>query len=85
MAKKTRSRIICIAMSKCNCGSGVESFWYFDGHQIELFKGCPKCEADKFKKYRPDIKKQYVCEETIEPEPEVRIVNRLTQWENENQ
>ena len=72
-------------MSNCTCGSELVSFWYYDGHGIELFKGCPKCEAEKHNKYRPDIKTQYVSEETIEPEPEVRIVNRLTQWENENQ
>ncbi len=74
-------------MSKCRCGSEHDSMWYYDGHNIELFKGCPKCEEAQFKKWRVDIKTQYQCEETIEPEPDInpRTSNRLNQWEQDNQ
>ena len=56
---------------ECNCGSGLESEWEFDGNGIELCKACPKCRKQKLAKYRPEILQPYTqadVDEPIEPE-----------------
>lgn len=52
-------------MSRCNCGSGNESYWEVDGYGIPLCKVCPSCKAEQMKRYRKDINDQYDAEEPI--------------------
>ena len=53
---------------KCRCGSGKDSWWEKDGYGIPLCRICEDCrEATLKKRYRPDIKTQYDCDEPIEP------------------
>lgn len=56
---------------ECNCGSGLEAEWQYDGNGIELCKACPKCRKQKLAKYRPEILQPYTqadVDEPIEPE-----------------
>ena len=43
------------ANATCRCGSGFEPFWINDARGIPLAKVCDKCEAEKLKKFRPDV------------------------------
>jgi len=54
-------------VSKCDCGSGVEKYPLYDGHNIFLTYVCPICEDKKLAKFRPDIFTQYETDERIEP------------------
>lgn len=52
----------------CHCGSGETHWPEFDGYGIFLTYVCSKCEREKMKRYRSDIKERYECDEAIEPE-----------------
>jgi len=55
----------------CDCGSGQDSEWQFDGQGIPLVRACAKCKQKKLSKYRPEILKRYTqadVDEPIEPE-----------------
>ena len=39
----------------CPCGSGLPSHWLTDARGIPCDQVCPKCEASKRRKYRPEI------------------------------
>ena len=55
----------------CPCGSGRSSWWAKDGQGIPLARVCDECEADKLKKYRPEVLGQYTqadVDEQIEPD-----------------
>lgn len=52
---------------KCNCGSGLESYWLYDGNGIELCRACEKCEPEKLKGYRPEILRPYTQADVDEP------------------
>jgi len=51
----------------CDCGSGVSSEWEYDGQNIPLCRVCPKCRAEKLKKYRPEILRPYSQSDVDEP------------------
>jgi hypothetical protein len=52
----------------CTCGSGQMSRWINDARGIPLHRACPKCEAEKAKKFRPEVltDPNYEAEEPIE-------------------
>jgi len=50
---------------KCNCGSGLDKYWLEDGYGIALCTACSVCEAEKLKRYRPDIMEMYEADEEI--------------------
>lgn len=50
---------------ECDCGSGKSRFPEFDGYGIFLCFACEDCEEQKMSKYRPDIMRQYECDEQI--------------------
>ena len=55
----------------CHCGSGLPSWWVNDAQGIPLARVCEKCEAERLKKYRPEILTGYTqldVDEPIEPE-----------------
>jgi len=55
----------------CDCGSGEESEWEFDGQGIPLVRACSKCKQKKLSRYRPEILRGYTqadVDEPIEPE-----------------
>lgn len=55
----------------CTCGSGMESYWLYDGQGIELCRGCGDCENEKLRGYRTEILSPYTqadVDEPIEPE-----------------
>lgn len=55
----------------CDCGSGQESEWEYDGQGIPLVRACPKCRQKKLARYRPEILRPYTqadVDEPIEPE-----------------
>lgn len=55
----------------CDCGSGQESEWEYDGQGIPLVRACPKCKQKKLSRYRPEILRGYTqadVDEPIEPE-----------------
>jgi len=56
------------AMVPCPCGSGQMSWWELDGYGIPLCRVCDACREAQLKRYRPNIKAQYDCEEPIEPD-----------------
>lgn len=51
---------------KCECGSGEDSEWQYDGYGIALCKTCSKCHAKQMSKYRTDINEHYQADEQIE-------------------
>lgn len=51
----------------CDCGSGLESHWEYDAQNIPLVRCCPKCRAEKLKKYRPEILTGYTQADVDEP------------------
>jgi hypothetical protein len=55
---------------KCDCGSGLYSFWEFDARGIELCRCCDACRAEKLSHYRPEVltDPSYEADEPIEPE-----------------
>ena len=60
--------------SPCDCGSGQDAEWEFDGQGIALVKACPKCKKQKLSKYRPEILRGYTqadVDEPIEPEDDM--------------
>jgi hypothetical protein len=58
-------------MRKCNCGSGLFSWWEYDSQGIELCRVCDKCREKKLAQYRPEILIGYNQEDVNEPiEPE---------------
>jgi hypothetical protein len=52
----------------CPCGSHQDSWWEYDARGIPLCRVCPKCQAEKLKRYRPDvlIDPNYWADEAIE-------------------
>lgn len=50
----------------CTCGSGEYPVAEYDGHGIFLFYACGQCRERQLKKYRPDIKERYECDEPID-------------------
>ena len=55
----------------CNCGSGKETWWVYDGRGILLCSVCEDCEKEKLSHYRPEILDYYdenTVDEPIEPE-----------------
>ena len=58
-------------MKKCNCGSGQNSWWEYDGRGIPLARVCSACEDERMATFRPEIRDQYTQDDvdcTIEPE-----------------
>jgi hypothetical protein len=54
--------------TECPCGSKEYPDVQYDGYQIFLCYTCSKCEREKMRHYRPDIKERYQCDEPIEEE-----------------
>lgn len=54
----------------CPCGSGKSSWWLRDARGIECCRICENCEAEKKKRYRPEIFEDpaYECDEDVDPE-----------------
>lgn len=50
----------------CNCGSGLQEYPLYDGHNCFLTYACAKCETEKLSHFRPDIMSHYECDEAIE-------------------
>lgn len=52
----------------CPCGSKQASWWENDARGIPLCRVCPKCRAEKLKRYRPDVLNDpnYWTDEAIE-------------------
>jgi hypothetical protein len=52
----------------CPCGSNLDSWWEHDARGIPLCRVCPKCQAEKLKRYRPDVLSDpnYWADEAIE-------------------
>lgn len=50
----------------CDCGSGEPRRALKDGYGIFLTYACDRCEAEKLKKFRPDIMTHYVTDDRIE-------------------
>lgn len=55
-----------MSVSVCSCGSNLPDYWLADGYGIPLCKACDKCESQKLKRYRPDIKSAYEADEPID-------------------
>jgi hypothetical protein len=54
-------------MRPCNCGSGLPSWWEYDGQGIPLCRVCEKCQREKLSHYRPAILRPYTQEDVDEP------------------
>lgn len=54
----------------CPCGSGQSSEWQYDARGIELCRTCPKCHAEKMRRYRREVltDSNYEADEQIEPD-----------------
>ena len=54
----------------CDCGSGHPSQWAYDARGIELAKVCPKCEAAKLARFRPEVlcDASYEMDEPVDPD-----------------
>jgi DNA-directed RNA polymerase subunit RPC12/RpoP len=60
-----------IPTTKCNCGSGKESWWEADAKGIPLARVCEDCREKVLSKYRPEILTGYSQADVDEPlEPE---------------
>lgn len=55
-------------MKYCFCGSNLPRRELLDGYGIFLTFACDQCEAEKLKRFRPDIMSRYPTDERIEPE-----------------
>ena len=54
-------------MRPCNCGSGLDSWWEYDGNGIPLCRVCERCQEEKLSHYRPEILRPYTQEDVDEP------------------
>jgi hypothetical protein len=54
----------------CDCGSGLESEWYYDARCIPLCRACKTCWKQKRLRYRPEVltDPNYEADEPIEPD-----------------
>jgi len=52
----------------CPCGSELMSRWAHDARGVPLARVCPKCEAEKLARYRPDVlnNPNYAADEDID-------------------
>jgi hypothetical protein len=46
--------------------SSEPSWWLKDGRGIELCRVCDRCEAEKLKRYRPEILEHYTENDVVE-------------------
>ena len=55
----------------CACGSGEKQHAEYDARGIYLCACCSKCEAEKLRRYRPEVlsNPSYAYEGDIDPEP----------------
>ena len=53
---------------RCNCGSGLDSWWEHDARGIPLCRVCDSCIDEKLSVYRPDVLKDpaYPADESID-------------------
>jgi hypothetical protein len=51
----------------CRCGSGLASYWLYDGQGIELCRACDECEKQQLAKYRPEVLGGYDQSDVDEP------------------
>jgi hypothetical protein len=55
----------------CNCGSGKDSWWEYDGRGIPMARVCPQCERERMGVFKPEIRDSYTQSDVdcrIEPE-----------------
>ncbi len=43
----------------CNCGSGEDSWWEYDGRGIPMARVCSRCEEERMGAFRPEIRRSY--------------------------
>jgi hypothetical protein len=55
-------------LQSCPCGSGEYPTAQYDGYGIFLCYTCPRCEKERMKTYRSDIRERYECDEPIDAE-----------------
>ena len=57
----------------CLCGSGLPSYALTDARGIFCTYACESCEAEKKRRFRPEIftDANYYADEPIEPEEEI--------------
>ena len=58
---------------RCSCGSGLPSYALTDARGIFCTYACESCEAEKKRRFRPEIftDANYYADEPIEPEEEI--------------